>query len=820
MPNPINVPLAFTTGQLAAEYVLHGMALCPVAAGSKGPRSRGWNERANAITDPAKAAKLTEGLGLLHAFSGTMALDIDNDAEAAAWLLARGINLGQLSAAPDAVAINSGRSGKGKLLYRLPQRAAPIETVKVNGPNGMVLEFRCATRDGKSDQDVLPPSIHPATGNPYQWGGSGDWRNIPPIPDALLACWQGELAIRRTPANDTCPVSVMTDFPPSDAEQVADRCAIIGAMRNSKGQHQGEEEWRACLGVLRHTVQGEALCHEWSKGHPDYSRAQTQAKLDRLSAYGPTLCETLEACQPQACAACAFRGFTKSPITLGTLRFNAGDAASDSNGDGWPAPSPIGRAPLPVLPWEERFLPAALADMVVSYADSIPMNREFVASNVLAACGSLLSGKVQLALKQHGPWSETPNSWALNIAPVSSHKTPGLAPTREGLGRVEERYRLEHQAALAAYQANKIVYDAHLAAAKNKAKSGAVPPPLPPEPVAPMQRRAMTNNATPEALSVLAAGGPVVVVDDEASGLFSQMNDPKNQPGKAFYLAAYNGSGGFQVDRIGRGAVHIQRLCVSVIGNIQPEPLLRILLGAAREGRQADGFVQRFGLMTMPDPVPHTHLVDMPYDMGKFAVGLDAIAGLVDYDPVRYGAVASMLGDALPYFRLSDAAMAFWRAEYARHLAEAQNPELMEAYRQHVMKQPKVIATVALVIHAVEGCQGDVSGPVMERAIAASRFYLSHAKRVYHMSTHDVYAEPARQIAARMARGEITGEITSREIQRSGWAGCDNAERTASVLAVLEDAYWIRPVVVQPSAAGGRPSKRWQVNPLAQGGKW
>lgn len=820
MPDPINAPVAFATGQLAAEYVLHGMALCAVAPGSKGPRSRGWNERANAITDPAKAVKLTEGVGLVHAYSGTMALDIDNDAEAAAWLLARGINLGQLSAASDAVAINSGRSGKGKLLYRLPHGIAPVETVKVNGPNGMVLEFRCATRDGKSDQDVLPPSIHPGTGKPYQWGGAGDWRNIPLIPKPLLGCWQGELAIRRMPANDTGPVSIMADFPPSDAEQVADRCAIIGAMRDSKGQHQGEEEWRACLGVLRHTVQGEALCHEWSKEHPDYSRAETQAKLDRLSAFGPTLCETLGACQPQACAACSFRGFTKSPITLGTLRFKAGDAASESTGDGWPAPSPIGRAPLPVLPWEARFLPAVLADMVVSYADSIPMSREFVASNVLAACGSLLSSKVQLALKQHGPWSETPNSWALNIATVSSHKTPGLAPAREALNRVEERHRLEHQIALAAYQANKIVYDAQVRSAKANAVNSTVPSPLPPEPVAPMQRRAMTNNATPEALSVLAAGGPVLVLDDEASGFFSQITDPKNQPGKAFYLAAYNGNGSFQTDRIGRGAVHIPHLCVSVVGNIQPEPLLRTLLGAAREGRQADGFVQRFGLMTMPDPVPHVHLVDMPYDIGRWAAGQDAIAGLVDYDPVAHGAVASMLGNALPYFRLSDAAMALWRTEYAKQLAEAHNTELMAAYRQHVMKQPKVIATVALVIHAVEGCQGDVSGPVMERAIAASRFYLSHAKRVYHMSAHDICAEPARQIAARLSRGEVAGEFTSRDAHRNGWAGCDSPESVANVLAVLEDADWIRPVAVQPSAAGGRPSKRWQVNPLAQGSKW
>ncbi len=485
----------------------------------------------------------------------------------------------------------------------------------------------------------------------------------------------------------------------------------------------------------------------------------------------------------------------------------------------WSAPSPVARDPLSVLPWEPRFLPSVLADMVVTYADSIPMNREFVASNVLAACGSLLSSKVQLALKQQGPWYETPNCWALNIAPVSSHKTPGLSPAREALNRVEERYRQEHQIALATYQANKIIYDVQVKAAKTAAANGQPPAHVPVEPVLSPLRRAVTNNATPEALSTLTEGGPVVVLDDEASGLFAQMTDPKNQPGKAFYLAAHTGSGSFQTDRIGRGAVYIPRLCVSIIGNIQPEPLLRILLGAAREGRQADGFVQRFGLMTMPDPVLHTQLVDLPYDIAKWTAGQHAITQLVDYDPAKRGAVTSMLGTSLPYFRLSDTANAIWRAEYAQQLVEARDTELIEAYRQHVMKQPKLIATVALVIHAVEGHQGDISGPVMERAIAASRFYLSHAKRVYYMSAHDIYAEPARLIAARMSRGDITGEFTARDAQRKGWAGCNDPDASATIMALLEDTDWVRPVAAPVSQSGGRPSKRWQVNPLAQGSK-
>lgn len=333
MVNSINVPVAQATRQLAVEYVLHNMALCSIAKGSKRPWLQGWNERENAITDPVTATKLMGGMGLLHSYSGTMALDIDNEADATAWLLARGFNLDHASSAPDAVTIKSGRSGKAKLLYRLPNNIVPVETLKVAGPEGMALEFRCATRDGKSDQDVLPPSIHPTTGRPYEWGGLGDWRNIPTIPAALLRIWQEELGNRRSPTSDygslsERPSDVNADndnqsliqahsYAPSDAEVLADACAIIGEMRATLGRKQSEPEWRACLGVLLHTTQGESVCHNWSQGHSGYSPTETGTKLDGLAPFGPTTCKTLGALRPNVCSGCKHRGAVRSPITLG-----------------------------------------------------------------------------------------------------------------------------------------------------------------------------------------------------------------------------------------------------------------------------------------------------------------------------------------------------------------------------------------------------------------------------------------------------------------------------------------------------------------------
>jgi putative DNA primase/helicase len=118
----------------AEEYACHGMALINIPKGKKGPTTKGWNEVANAITDQERAGELTGNIGVAHAYCSpfpTMALDLDDMERASAWLAARGIDVGELLDADDAVQIVSGRLGRGKLLYRLPAGLAPIESLTI-----------------------------------------------------------------------------------------------------------------------------------------------------------------------------------------------------------------------------------------------------------------------------------------------------------------------------------------------------------------------------------------------------------------------------------------------------------------------------------------------------------------------------------------------------------------------------------------------------------------------------------------------------------------------------------------------------------------
>jgi hypothetical protein len=186
-PDTLNLSL------LARQYVANGWALVPVAPGTKGPNTPGWNQLENCVTTVADCRRIRGNVGLAHAFSGTCVLDLDDFEKGEEWLQAKGVRLSEFWDAIDAVKINSGRLNRGKLLFKLPPGVAPLASISVADDK---LEFRCAAANGRTFQDLLPPSIHPDTHEPYQWVFDplvGSWESPPELPAALLRVWQNEL---------------------------------------------------------------------------------------------------------------------------------------------------------------------------------------------------------------------------------------------------------------------------------------------------------------------------------------------------------------------------------------------------------------------------------------------------------------------------------------------------------------------------------------------------------------------------------------------------------------------------------------------------
>jgi len=217
----------------AESYIAAGFALVPIPYGEKGPKHRGWNKRANTITSLDQIERLTgKNIGLAHAYSGTCAIDIDDYIKAEEYLQERGIDLAALMTADDAVQTQSGRENHAKLLYRTPEI---LPTLQHREGRDTIFEFRCATANGLTVQDILPPSIHPSTGKPYSW--IGDYTKLPTIPAELLTVWTSLHPLTATPKDqnphrkDIFPVGI-TIFPMGIGSAVS----LLGGARHFSKQ--------------------------------------------------------------------------------------------------------------------------------------------------------------------------------------------------------------------------------------------------------------------------------------------------------------------------------------------------------------------------------------------------------------------------------------------------------------------------------------------------------------------------------------------------------------------------------------------------------
>lgn len=206
------------------------------------------------VTEPEVAEWLEGNVGLAHAYSGTCAVDVDDLERSIAWLAERTIDLPALLAAPDAVRIES-RPGRAKLLYAVP---SPLPSFKL-GP----LELRCASSNGYTLQDVLPPSIHPDTGKPYTW--LGDWHKLPPLPPQLAALWTSLSATR---------VTSKPTVKQKPAGKLAEVLPQLRAALDALDPDAGYEDWIAAGMAIhfetRGSAHGLALWNEWSSRGEKY----------------------------------------------------------------------------------------------------------------------------------------------------------------------------------------------------------------------------------------------------------------------------------------------------------------------------------------------------------------------------------------------------------------------------------------------------------------------------------------------------------------------------------------------------------------------
>ena len=507
------------------------------------------------------------------------------------------------------------------------------------------------------------------------------------------------------------------------------------------------------------------------------------------------------------------------------------DTRAGANFYAWPEPTEI-VSQLPVAPEFDAgvLLPKALAEFVLDEADRMPCSPDYIAAALVVCLGSVIGAKCGLKPKRRDDWIVVPNLWGGIVGDPSSKKSPAMGTVTRFLDRLETREAENLADALSSFEAEKAAFEAHQSAVKasmKKAAGGAKPDHLKmaasiadmqslQAPEEPRALRYKSNDSSVEKLGDILSRNPqgIMVFRDELTGLLASWEREGHEGDRAFYLESWNGTGSFNIDRIGRGEQFVKTLCLSIFGGIQPDKIESYLAGIA-SNLDNDGRVQRFQVMVYPNAVPWAWCDRYPVQGAREAVR-DVFDRLSMFDPVQDGATPADDFVKLPHFRFDDEAQEVyieWCTELNLvHIANEQDPLM----KQHFGKFEKLFCSLALVLHLAEGNVGSVKVDSALRAAAWCKYLAGHARRIYGMVEGGKVAT-AKMMCRRIKEGKLKPDFTVRDVLRKCWTGVTTALQAESALLILEEHHYLRSH--ESSNATGRPTTQYEINPALIGGK-
>lgn len=487
----------------------------------------------------------------------------------------------------------------------------------------------------------------------------------------------------------------------------------------------------------------------------------------------------------------------------------------------WQEPEPIVESVLlPVEPLSPEIIPESLKPWLVDIAYRMQCPLEFVAVGAIVELSSIIGSGCSIRPKCNDDWAIVPNLWGGVVGRPSMLKTPSLAETMKPLISLEQDAKQRNDEDRRFFDAKMERYKAErealkqemLAAAKGKGKRdiSVIEMELasiePPDEIA--RRRFKTNDSTVEKLGELLNENPrgVLVFRDELVGLLSSLDREDRQSDRAFYLEGWNGSQSFTTDRIGRGTVDVNNVCISVLGGIQPSKLTSYLLQSATNLNN-DGMIQRFQLLVYPDEPQNWELVDKKPDKAAKVQAYNIFQRLADMDFTAMGAIQE--NDERPYFRLDDEAQKVfyeWLTELETKIRQEESPLMAE----HLAKYRSLVPSLALIFHLIEGKPGLLSVLSVAMACEWSDFLEKHARRIYGLMTN-TGMQSASLLAKKIQQGKVNNQFTVRDIYRNCWHMLDTPELVEKACTELQDLNWIRETRI--AQTGGRPKKVYEINP-------
>jgi putative DNA primase/helicase len=496
----------------------------------------------------------------------------------------------------------------------------------------------------------------------------------------------------------------------------------------------------------------------------------------------------------------------------------------------WDAPTPLPTL-LPKAPsLPESMVPEPLRPWIVDASERMQAPLDFFAAPAIVALGSLLGRRVGIHPKVRDDWLEIPNLWGAIVGRSGVMKSPALHEALKPANKIAAQAAEEHDEARAAATADKMAVEEEIKATrklirgasgegkseeatKHKAKLKELACEL--EAADKKPRRYTTSDPTVEKLGELLKDNPngLLLFRDELMGFLRGLEKQGHESDRQFYLESWSGKNRHEVDRIGRGSIHIEGLCMSILGGIQPGPLSSYLSAAMRYAVDDDGMLQRFQMLVWPETSADYKNIDRDPNMDAKERAFWIFKQCSELKGEAMGAERRF--DNPPALRFAPNAQPLfnnWLVEIERRIRAGFDAPSFES---HMSKYRGLMPSLALIFHIVSVVSGGEPGPIsFEAARSAAEWceYLErHARKVYAPELNrDLTA--AHALVSKIDSGDIKDGEPIREVYRPHWGGIGSIEVVQAGLKILERHGRVR---LEAHSSGGRPSKVIRINPAA-----
>lgn len=492
----------------------------------------------------------------------------------------------------------------------------------------------------------------------------------------------------------------------------------------------------------------------------------------------------------------------------------------------WQNPQSIETSFLPVIPLNPDMIPEPLRPWLTDIAHRMKCPLDFVASAAIVMLSSLIGTRLTIQPKTRTDWTVVPNLWGAVIGGPSTMKTPSVSEVLKPLNRLVLAARAEFENSIAAYEREMIEYEAQKKAYASQVQDkhkGKTPVALmvnyPEVPKKPKERRYMVNDTTVEKLADLMNENPTGLLQmrDELTGLLAAWERPGHEQDRSFHLEAWNGSGFMTIDRIGRGTTHVNVICESLFGGIQPAKLLPYLQAAT--GYENDGFVQRLQVAVFPDPAPWEYTDEYPDKVARdraFTV-IQTIAD-ADFSAIGYNADEF---NKFPYTRFDTNAQEVfkqWLIKWETDVLPNESGLLLE----HFTKYRSLMPSLALIFHVVNYADNPkpatgtekhfVSTEAAQMAISWCDYLMSHARRIYGL-LDSAGIESAKELLRHLKHGDLKDGFKVRDVYRKQWTNLKTTEQAETAVSELVTRHYLEEVSPPPTKGGRPEASHYFINP-------